>query len=126
MTRFLLVCTGGAVGSGLRYAVALWAAAMFGAAFPFGTLLVNLAGSLGIAFVMELASTTAWISPEVRLLLTTGLLGGFTTYSAFNYETTQYLRSGMWGIAVLNVVATVLGCLLAGVAGVALARLLVR
>ena len=124
MTRFLLVCSGGALGSGLRYAVALWAASMFGAAFPFGTFLVNIAGSLGIAFVMELSATTTWISPEARLLLTTGLMGGFTTYSAFNYETTQYLRAGMWGVALLNVLGTVIGCLLAGAAGIAIARML--
>jgi CrcB protein len=126
VTRFLLVCAGGAVGSGLRYGVAVWAAARFGGTFPAGTLIVNLLGSFAIAVVMELSAETSWLSPDLRILLTTGLMGGFTTYSAFNYETTQYLRSGTWGIALLNIAATILGCLLAGAAGIAAARLMIR
>lgn len=126
MTRFLLVCLGGAIGSGARYLTATWAVGAFGPAFPAGTLIVNLAGSFLIAFVMQLASGLPSFPPDLRLFLTTGVMGGFTTYSAFNYETTQYMRNGIWGVALLNLVVTVAGCLCAGVAGLAVARLIAR
>lgn len=123
--RFLLVCGGGALGSGARYLVALWAARVFGTGAPWGTLVVNVVGSFAMGVMMELAMRTAAISPETRLFVTTGLLGGFTTYSAFNFETTGFLRSGAPAAALLNVVATVVGCLLAGVAGYTLGKWLV-
>ena len=122
MTRFLLVCAGGAVGSGARYLVVLWAARVFGTAAPWGTLLVNLSGSFAMGFLVELAMRPAGLSPELRLLLGTGILGGFTTYSAFNEETLAMMRAGSFGSAALYVLATVAGCLIAGYAGFAIAR----
>src|SRR6185369_7279232 len=110
----LLVCLGGAIGSGARYLTALWAASAMGPAFPFGTLIVNLLGSFLIAFIMHIGSATEMLSPELRLMLTTGVMGGFTTYSTFNYETTGYFRDGAWMIGMLNVGVTVIGCLAAG------------
>ena len=124
MIRFLLVCLGGALGSGARYLVSLGAAAAFGIAFPYGTLIVNVAGSFAVAFVMHMSTTGEVLSPEWRLLLTTGVMGGFTTYSTFNYETLAYFRDGAWGVAMLNVAVTLFGCLAAGLAGFALARLM--
>lgn len=114
MTRFLLVAAGGAIGSSARYAVALLAS---GATFPAGTLTVNLLGSLLIGMAME-----AMAASELRLFLVTGILGGFTTYSSFNQETLQLMRTGAWGTAFLNAALTLFGCLLAGFAGVMLAR----
>ena len=122
--RFLLVCLGGALGSGARYLVSVGAAAAFGIAFPYGTLIVNVAGSFAVAFLMHMSMAGDALSPEWRLLLTTGVMGGFTTYSTFNYETLSYFREGAWGIATLNVAVTLLGCLAAGLAGFALARLI--
>ena len=86
---------------------------------PFGTLIVNLAGSFLIAFIVETMPASEW-----RVMLTTGVIGGFTTYSAFNLETTSYFRSGAWLIGFANIAATLVGCLLAGAAGIALARTL--
>ena len=123
--RLFLICLGGAVGTGARYLTALWAAAVFGSAFPFGTLIINITGSFLIALIMQLSTATEMISPELRLMLTTGVMGGFTTYSTFNYETTNYFREGAWLIGLANIGATLFGCLLAGVAGLALARLIV-
>src|SRR5512140_1492318 len=125
MTRFLLICLGGAAGTGARYLTAVWAAATFGPLFPVGTLLVNIAGSFLIAFIMQVGSATELLSPNMRMMLTTGVMGGFTTYSTFNYETTTYFREGAWLIGAANVAATVVGCLVAGLAGLVLARLLV-
>ena len=109
MTQFLLVCLGGAAGSGARYAVAL--------AVPHGTLVVNLLGSFAIALVLE-----SMRASDLRLLLVTGFLGGFTTYSAFNQETLTFARAGEWGSVAGNLVGTVVGCLVAGWVGVWVAR----
>ena len=125
MTRFLLICLGGAAGTGARYLTALWAAATFGPAFPAGTLAVNVIGSFLVAFLMHVGSATELLPPDVRLMLTTGVMGGFTTYSTFNYETMSYFREGAWLIGAANIAATLLGCLAAGVAGLALARVIV-
>lgn len=124
MTRFLLICLGGAIGSGARYLTALAAASAFGIAFPYGTLIVNIAGSFLLGFVMHFGTSTELLSTDVRLMLASGVLGGFTTYSSFNYETTSYFREGAWAVGMMNIAATVLGCLLAGVAGLMLARVI--
>jgi CrcB protein len=126
VTRFLLVCAGGAIGSGARYLVVLWAARALGTAAPWGTLVVNILGSFAMGFLMELAMRPAGMASETRLFLATGVLGGFTTYSAFNFETTSLLRMGAWAGAALNLIATICGCLAAGAAGLAAARTLIR
>lgn len=125
MTRFLLICLGGALGTGARYLTSLWAATAFGSTFPVGTFLVNVIGSLLVGFLMHVGTATETLSADLRLALTTGVMGGFTTYSTFNYETTNFFRAGAWLYGSLNIVLTVLGCLAAGLAGMALARLLV-
>ncbi len=107
--RFVLVCLGGAAGSGARY--------LIGTATPYGSLAVNLIGSFFIAIAME-----SMRESDLRLMLVTGVLGGFTTYSAFNQETLGYMRAGAWGSAAANVAVTVVGCLVAGALGVWLAR----
>jgi CrcB protein len=120
--RLLLVCAGGALGSGARYLVSTWAARTLGADFPRGTLLVNVAGSFVLAVVVALPATR--LSPEVRLFLGAGILGGFTTYSSFNTETLALLEQGSTALGVANVAITVLGCLAAGLAGLLVGRLL--
>ncbi len=122
--RLIIICLGGAIGTGARYLTSLWAASAFGVAFPAGTLIVNIAGSFLIGFIMETSAATELIPSDVRLMLTTGVMGGFTTYSTFNYETTNYFRAGAWGLGMVNAGATFFGCLAAGLAGLALARLL--
>ncbi len=126
MQRFLLICLGGALGTGARYALASWVARAFGPDFPRGTILINITGSFLIVVVMELSVATGAISEDVRLFLATGVMGGYTTYSSFNYETLRLAESGTLGLAALNVTVTVLGCLVAGVLGLAAVRGLVR
>lgn len=125
MAQFLWICLGGAVGTGARYLVALFALRLLGPAFPWGTLLVNVVGSFLLGALMHLGLTSEWLSPGLRLTLTTGLMGGFTTYSTFNYETLGYLREGAFGLALLNVGATLLLCLVAGYLGLVAARAIV-
>jgi CrcB protein len=122
--RVVLVALGGALGSVARYGVGALAAQVLGPAFPWGTLLVNLTGSFLIALVMHLALTGSAISLELRIFLTTGIMGGFTTYSSFNYETLALLNQRAYGLAGLNLAGTVLGCLVAGVLGLAAGRAL--
>jgi len=123
--RVALVALGGALGSVARYGVGAMAAQLLGPAFPWGTLLVNFTGSFLIALIMHLALTGTSISLELRIFLTTGIMGGFTTYSSFNYETLALLSQRAYGLAGVNLAATVLGCLLAGTLGLAAGRVLV-
>ncbi|HEY6003048.1 MAG TPA: fluoride efflux transporter CrcB, partial [Anaeromyxobacter sp.] len=122
MLRLLLVCAGGAVGSGARYLVSTWAARQLGADFPRGTVLVNATGSFLLALVFGLRAEA--LSPETRLFLGAGIMGGYTTYSSFNYETIALLERGAAGLAVANVLVTVSACLVAGFLGLAAGRVL--
>lgn len=126
LPRLLWICAGGALGSGARYLVSLWAPSLFGAALPYGTLLVNLVGSFAIGLVMQLGSTGEWMSPAVRMTLTVGVIGGFTTYSTFSYETLRYFQEGATTRALGYVALTLVGCLAACAAGFELARWIAR
>jgi len=121
MARFLLICLGGAVGTGARYLFSTAMTRAFGN-FPFGTLGVNVIGSFLASIVMVLALEKSALSPDLRLIIVTGGLGGFTTYSSFNYETLHLAQSGATMLAVVNVAVTLVTCLLAGIAGIWLAR----
>ena len=125
MYRFLLVCLGGAVGTGARYLIAVGAPRVLGSSFPYATLTVNVVGSFLLGVTMHVGLSTSLMSPSLRLVLATGVMGGFTTYSTFNYETIEFLREGAFGLAGLNVAATLLLCLAAGAAGLTAARWLV-
>jgi CrcB protein len=124
MTRLLWVVAAGGLGSGMRYLVGLWAADRFGLSFPYGTLLVNLSGCLLIGAVLQAAAAQSW-DPDVRVAVTAGFLGGFTTYSAFNQETLQLLQSGATGAAMVNIAVTIIGGLAAGWLGLVVAHQLI-
>ena len=123
--RFLLICLGGAIGTAARYGISLWSRGALGTAFPWGTLIVNVVGSFLLGVIMFVGLNTELISPTVRLALGTGVMGGFTTYSSFNYETLKLVEDGSLRLAAINLLATLLGCFLAGFLGIALARKLV-
>lgn len=119
MGRFLLVCGAGGLGCGVRYLIAVWIGPR---SFPYATLAVNLIGSFLIALIMEAALRVASFPPNLRIALTTGFLGGLTTYSSFNYETTNLAAQVSSARALVNVGGTLIGCALAGLAGLWLAR----
>jgi CrcB protein len=125
MGRFALVCLGGAAGTGVRYLVNLWATPRLGTGFPYATLIVNLAGCFLISLVMYIALRAVSFSEDLRLVLTTGFMGGLTTYSAFNYETSKLLDSGASATAAANVGITLVGCFAAGYLGMLIGRALV-
>lgn len=122
MLRFLAICLGGAVGTAGRYLLAIWLPTVAGTAFPWATLTVNVVGSFFLGAIMQTGMTTNLLSPTVRLALTTGVMGGFTTYSTFNYETLNFFSEGAWGAGLVNIGVTLVACLAAGVGGVAIAR----
>ena len=124
MIRIALVALGGAVGSVLRYLVATLAVAWLGPAFPWGTLAVNLVGSFLIGLVQSLATESLVISEETRLLLSTGVIGGLTTYSAFSYETVHLAETGAWPSAWANVLVTTTACLALSLLGLTTGRVL--
>ncbi|MBI4816217.1 MAG: fluoride efflux transporter CrcB [Deltaproteobacteria bacterium] len=122
MERLVLICAGGALGTGARYLVTAWAVARFGTSFPFGTLIVNIAGCLLMGLVMQAAVLIAEFPPNLRLGLTTGFLGGLTTYSSFAFETTHLFRGSERMGAVLNFGLTTVACFAAVALGMTLAR----
>jgi CrcB protein len=124
MMQWLAVAVGGAAGAVARHGLSLATTKLFGAAFPWGTLLVNLLGcaAIGVAFVL-LGERPG--SPTLRALVMTGLLGGFTTFSAFALETHALAEAGSPGRAAGYVLASVALCLAGCWLGVALARRLI-
>jgi CrcB protein len=122
MTRFLWICVGGAAGTASRYLLTGWLPTLLGIAFPYGTLAVNLIGSFLIGLIMHVAVTTTLIGPTLRLALTTGFMGGLTTYSTFNYETVRYFREGAVHMGLTNMAVMTVACLVGGFAGVMLGQ----
>jgi len=125
MDRLVWVCLGSALGGGARYLVSQAAASLLGPAFPYGTLIVNVIGSYLIGLVMHVGLNSTLISPTLRIFLTTGVMGGLTTYSTFNYETLRFAVEGDWHLGALNMAATVVACLAAGILGLATGQALV-
>lgn len=112
MGKILLAGIGGFAGSALRYVVSGFVQNLSGSIrFPFGTLAVNLVGCLVIGFLSQLAETRGFFSAEARTLIFIGVLGGFTTFSAFGNETINLWRFGDGTLAAANVAAHVVLCL---------------
>lgn len=113
MYRLFWVCLGSAVGGGARYLLSGWVAARWGGHFPHGTLAVNVLGSFLIGALTYAGSEAALFSATTLLALTTGVLGGFTTFSAFSLQTLKALQDGHVAVSLANVVVSVVGGLLA-------------
>lgn len=116
------VAVGGAVGSTMRYFVSNWFTARLGPDFPWGTFTINVSGSFLIGIVLQLAAARAGLNPYVRLFLATGILGGYTTFSTFAYET---YGLGAGSLSLLSFGYAV-GSVLAGVAAAYIGVILVR
>ena len=110
MPRSALIALGGLTGSVARYWLAGLVERAAGAGFPVGTLTVNVLGSFVIGIVMALALERGLLGENTRLLLTTGFCGGFTTMSAFGYETLALIEAGQAAAALANVAASVGAC----------------
>ena len=126
--QYLYVFLGGGLGAVCRYLATTAIGARFGMMFPFGTLFVNTLGSFLIAlimgFLLTMAKANNLLSDPLRLLLTVGFLGGFTTFSSFSMETLTLLRSGSIVLAISNIAANVVLGLIAAILGLCLATII--
>lgn len=124
LTLFGLVALGGALGAVLRYLISEWAVRAFGATFPLGTLFANLIGSLIIGLLFGYADTRAEFPTHLVTLLGVGLMGGFTTFSSYAYQTVFLIEEGQLPFALLNLVLNTLPGLLLAALGLYLGRLI--
>jgi fluoride exporter len=121
----LYIALGGAAGALARFGLSSWVHSWGGTAFPWGTFAVNAVGSFLIGVLLRATeAAVAW--PELRALLAIGLLGGFTTFSTFSYETAMLLSSGAWGRAALYSLGSVALGLAAVLAGIWVGGVAVR
>jgi CrcB protein len=122
---FVIVFLGGGLGAALRHGVNIVAARSLGTAFPYGTLLINIVGSLAMGLIAEFFALKSGLPQHWRLFLTTGVLGGFTTFSAFSLEAALLYERGQLTGAAIYVVASVVLAIGALFAGMAIVRVLV-
>lgn len=124
MEKFLWISIGAVLGANLRYWVGDWAAQRFGSGFPYGTMLVNLTGSFLLGLLVSLTFEHFIIDPRLRILLTIGFLGSYTTFSTFAYESVTLITQGQWGLGLFNLLgSTLLGVLFAAL-GIWLGKIL--
>ena len=124
MPVVLWVALGGAIGSAVRYTVNVWSGRMFGTQFPWHTLIVNILGCFIMGALTEMMALKLNVSHETRAFLTTGILGGFTTFSAFSLDFAYLVERKQVAAAGGYAVASVLVSLLAVFAGMNLIRTL--
>jgi len=126
MKMVLMAAMGGAVGAAGRYLVGVGALRLIGTGFPWGTLIVNIVGSLIMGFMIEIFALRYSVSNELRTFLATGVLGGFTTFSAFSLDFAVLMERKSQGLAVLYLGASVGLSILALFAGLYIARAIIQ
>jgi CrcB protein len=120
LAAVLWVGLGGFVGANARYLMSGWVASRFGAAFPYGTYVINLTGSFILGFFLAFAEDRAWIAPSLRLLFAVGFVGAYTTFSTFEYELIRLLQERELLLGGLYLIGSVLTGGIAVVLGMAL------
>ena len=113
MDRYVVVLAGAGLGGLMRYMLGTWIMAKYGGRFPLGTLLINVSGAFLIGLLMTVLTERTHPHPNWRLFLVVGVLGGYTTFSSFEYETYQAVRDGARAMALLYVTGSVLAGYLA-------------
>ncbi len=119
MRDFLLISVGAVVGANARYWLTRLFADRYGAEFPWGTLFINVTGSFVLGFLLAWLAARAEVDPVYRLLIGTGFLGAYTTFSTFSYETVALVQDGDWRRALLYVAVSVGGSILGVLLGMA-------
>jgi len=122
--EFLFIGAGAVLGANLRYWVTNYFAARLGLTFPYGTLFINISGSFLLGFVLTLLANRLVADPAYRLLIGTGFMGAYTTFSTFSFDTITLLERGDFWLALANSAASLLGCVVAAYLGILTARLL--
>ena len=123
-TDFLVISLGAIVGANARYLISRFAAKALGPVFPYGTLIINVSGSLIVGFFVIWTTERVLADPRWRLLIVVGFCGAFTTFSSYAFETMAYFEQGQWMLMITNVLTNNLLCLAGALAGMALARVL--
>jgi CrcB protein len=118
----LAVSLGGILGANARYLVSVYVAERLGTAFPYGTFLINISGSLVIGFFLTLATERLSVDPLWRLFLATGFLGAYTTFSSYTFEAAHLIRDGAYGLALLYLFGSVLAGMIGVFAGIVAAE----
>ena len=121
---FLIISLGAVVGANARYLISRFAAKAMGPVFPYGTLFINVSGSMIVGFFLIWASERALVDPRWRLLVVVGFCGAFTTFSSYAFETMAYFEQGQWLLMCTNILTNNVLCLAAALAGMALARVI--
>ena len=124
MKDFLAISIAAIVGANLRYLLSRFAARELSSVFPYGTLFINIVGSVIVGFFISWTTERVLIDPRWRLLVVIGFCGSFTTFSSYAFETMAYFESGQWGLMLVNILSNNLLCLGGALAGMALARAL--
>ena len=120
--NYLWIALGAVAGATARYALSGYVARAFSASFPYGTLIINVTGSLVLGFFLVLAGERMLLDPRWRMLVAIGFCGSYTTFSSYAFETFAAMESGQWTMMALNVVANNALCLGAVIVGAAIAR----
>ena len=124
MKDFLAISIAAIVGANLRYIISRVAAYEFGPVFPFGTLIINVAGRLIAGSFVAWTTERVLVDPRWRLLVVVGFCGSFTTFSSYAFETMSLFEHGQWGLMLANIFANNLLCLGGALVGMAVARAL--
>jgi fluoride exporter len=124
MLDVLVICLGAIVGANARYFISRYAAQVLGPVFPYGTLFINVAGSLIVGFFIIWTSERVLADPRWRLLIVVGFCGSLTTFSSYAFESMSYFEQGQWVLLLTNVIGNNLLCLAGALAGMGLARVL--
>ena len=124
MKDFLAISVAAIVGANLRYLLSRFAARELGPVFPYGTLGINIVGSVIVGFFVTWTTERVLLDPRWRLLVVVGFCGSFTTFSSYAFESMSFFERGQWGLMLANILGNNLLCLGGALAGIALARVL--
>ncbi len=119
---YLWIALGAVVGASARYFISGYVARIFSTTFPYGTLIINLTGSLVLGFFLILAGERLLLDPRWRLLIAIGFCGSYTTFSSYAFESFALMEQGQWLLMAVNILASNVLCLAAVLAGAAIAR----
>jgi len=124
LSNYIWIALGAIVGASARYFLSVLIARDFASAFPYGTLLINITGSLILGFFLVFSTERALLDPKWRLLVAVGFCGSYTTFSSYAFESFALMEQGQWLLSGLNIVGSNALCLAAVLGGAALARAL--
>ncbi len=122
--EFFIISIGAIVGANARYSLSRFAVKQFGPVFPYGTLIINVLGSMVVGFFVIWTSERVLADPRWRLLVVVGFCGSFTTFSSYAFESMSFFDRGQWLLMFTNILSNNLLCLGSALAGMALARAL--